>query len=159
MIQNFNKILIIAAHQDDETIGCGGTIKKWSDSGKKINLVLVTDGSTGIDQEKQYNSIIETRNTELEDVKNILVINNIIKLNEKCQEVKNNKSTFHKIIKVIRKTQPDLIITHASIDKHRDHRTINEIVKEAKEYVVFEKNKNELEIKINDIKSEKDIKN
>ncbi len=44
-------------------------------------------------------------------------------------------------------------------EKSKEYSDLNEIVKEAKEYVVFEKNKNELEIIINDIKSEKDIKN
>ena len=44
-------------------------------------------------------------------------------------------------------------------EKSKEYSDLNEVVKEAKEYIVFEKNKNELEIIINDIKSEKDIKN
>ena len=70
MIQDINNILIIAAHQDDETIGCGGSIKKWHLENKTINLVLFTDGSTGIDQLNLYDSITEVRNKELDQVKN-----------------------------------------------------------------------------------------
>ena len=131
MIQDINNILIIAAHQDDETIGCGGSIKKWHLENKTINLVLFTDGSTGIDQLNLYDSITEVRNKELDQVKNILGINKVVSLNEKCQSIQNNQITFHKVIKLIREYKPDLIITHSSIDKHRDHRTINEIVVEA----------------------------
>tara|TARA_R110001592_G_C13189919_1_gene752327 strand:+ start:8321 stop:9004 length:684 start_codon:yes stop_codon:yes gene_type:complete len=131
VIQDINNILIIAAHQDDETIGCGGSIKKWHLENKTVNLVLFTDGSTGIDQSTSYDDITGFRNTELNKVKNILGINQIINLNEKCQNIQNNQVTFHKIIKLIREYKPDLIITHSSIDKHRDHRTINEIVVEA----------------------------
>ena len=131
MIQDINNILIIAAHQDDETIGCGGSIKKWHSENKTINLVLFTDGSTGIDQLNSYNSITEVRNKELDKVKNILGINQVVSLNEKCQNIQNNQATFHKIIKLIREYKPDLIITHSDIDKHRDHRIINEIVIEA----------------------------
>ena len=131
MIRDINNILIIAAHQDDETIGCGGSIKKWHLENKTINLVLFTDGSTGIDQLNLYDSITEVRNKELDAVKSILGINKVVTLNEKCQSIENSQNTFHKIIKLIREYKPDLIITHSNIDKHRDHRTINEIVIEA----------------------------
>lgn len=130
-MRDINNILIIAAHQDDETIGCGGSIKKWHLENKTINLVLFTDGSTGIDQLNLYDSITEVRNKELDTVKSILGINKVVTLNEKCQSIENSQSTFHKIIKLIREYKPDLIITHSNIDKHRDHRTINEIVIEA----------------------------
>ena len=43
-------------------------------------------------------------------------------------------------------------------EKSKEYSDLNEIIKEAKEYIVFEKNKNELEKIINDSKSEKDIK-
>ena len=66
----------------------------------------------------------------------------------------------------------NLIIKHAELekelssgnigksfaDKSREYSELSEIVKEAKEYIEFEKNKNELEKIINDTHSEKDIK-
>ena len=39
-----NKILIIVAHSDDETIGMGGTIKKHSLNGDKVFAISMTDG-------------------------------------------------------------------------------------------------------------------
>ena len=44
-------------------------------------------------------------------------------------------------------------------EKSKEYSDLNEIIKEAKEYMAFEKNKDELEKIINDTKSEKDIKN
>ena len=43
-------VLVIAAHQDDETIGCGGMIRKWADLGTRVGVIFVTSGNTGIDQ-------------------------------------------------------------------------------------------------------------
>ena len=38
------KILVLAAHPDDETLGCGGTISKLSADNHEIHLVTFTDG-------------------------------------------------------------------------------------------------------------------
>ena len=38
------KVLVLAAHPDDETLGCGGTIKNLSNKGYKIELLTFTDG-------------------------------------------------------------------------------------------------------------------
>ena len=43
-------------------------------------------------------------------------------------------------------------------EKSKEYSELNEIINEAKEYILFEKNKNELEKIANDMKSEKDIK-
>jgi len=38
--------LILAPHQDDETLGCGGTILLKRDAGTRVNVAFMTDGST-----------------------------------------------------------------------------------------------------------------
>ena len=133
MIQRPEKVLIIAAHYDDETIGCGGTIKKWSDMGTEIHVLFVTNGNTGIDHSKNYssNNIVSVRMEESEKVAKILGISKIHNLNISCQNVKNTQNLFHQIIFYIRKIKPNLVITHMNVDKHRDHTQISEIVREA----------------------------
>ena len=38
------KILILAAHPDDETLGMGGTIKKLSKKGNDIKIIFMSTG-------------------------------------------------------------------------------------------------------------------
>jgi len=38
------KILVVAAHPDDEVLGLGGTVRKWSNEGKEIHAVILAQG-------------------------------------------------------------------------------------------------------------------
>lgn len=38
------RVIVIAPHPDDETLGCGGTIKLLSEAGKKVKVVFLTSG-------------------------------------------------------------------------------------------------------------------
>jgi len=128
-----NRVLVFAAHQDDETIGCGASLKKWSNEGSNIRVVFMTNGDTGIDQTGKYNNknIIKKRMMEASAACNILGVSEVSTLNIPCQTITNNQETFHKVIKEIRDFKPDLVLTHSNKDKHRDHRATSEIVKEA----------------------------
>ena len=37
-----NKVLVIAVHPDDETLGCGGTLLRHKDEGDEIYWLIVT---------------------------------------------------------------------------------------------------------------------
>jgi len=127
------KVLIFVAHQDDETIGCGGTISKFSKSGTHVTVVFVTDGSTGVSKLESKNSeeIVSKRSKESKKACRILGVNEVIELRLPCQKVDNNQENFHKFIKIIRSQKPELVITHSDNDKHRDHRAVNQICIEA----------------------------
>ena len=38
------KIIVFVAHSDDETLGMGGTIKKYSDKGDNVIVISMTNG-------------------------------------------------------------------------------------------------------------------
>jgi len=46
MIELFDKVLVIAAHPDDEILGVGGTISLLTKMGKKVDVLIFTDGSS-----------------------------------------------------------------------------------------------------------------
>jgi LmbE family N-acetylglucosaminyl deacetylase len=44
-IDTFKRVLVLAPHQDDESIGCGGTLTKLATNGCEITIVFLTDGA------------------------------------------------------------------------------------------------------------------
>lgn len=59
MINLFEKILVIAAHPDDEILGVGGTISKLTKQGKQVDVLIFTDGSSS--QYFDNNVILENK--------------------------------------------------------------------------------------------------
>jgi len=42
-------ILVLAPHPDDESLGCGGTIKLLAQAGMQVDVILMTRGENGMD--------------------------------------------------------------------------------------------------------------
>ena len=60
------KILVIAPHPDDETIGCGGTLLRHRDHGDEISCVIVTKLKTNDQWTKKS---VMAKENEIEKVK------------------------------------------------------------------------------------------
>ncbi|SHG36056.1 PIG-L deacetylase family protein [Flagellimonas flava] len=70
MLQLFENILVIAAHPDDEVLGVGGTIPKLVKMGKKVDVLVFTDGSST--QYSNDNAILESKFGEAKRANDIL---------------------------------------------------------------------------------------
>ena len=45
-------VLVVAAHPDDEVLGCGGTIARHSTSGDNVQVLIVAEGATSRESER-----------------------------------------------------------------------------------------------------------
>ena len=114
------KILVLAAHPDDETLGCGATIAKLSKEGHDINLLTFTDGESSRNKKKIIN-----RNKCLEKVSKILGIKKYSFGNFPDNQM--DSLPLLKICKFIEKKitfTPDIIFTHHPKCLNIDHTTI-----------------------------------
>src|SRR5258706_15429868 len=48
IFQDVNNILIVMAHPDDNEVICGGTLARLISEGKKVRLIVTTNGGKGM---------------------------------------------------------------------------------------------------------------
>lgn len=130
----WRRVLVFGAHIDDETIGPGGTVARLSKVGAEVFVVTFTGGSadTGYSRVELKDKIAQMRRDEAAAIDGVLGVKERIFLGRPSQGVVNDTSTYQECVRLIRQIKPDVIFSHWSEDKHRDHRAVSEITDEAR---------------------------
>lgn len=109
------KVLVIAVHPDDETLGCGGTILKHIHEGDKVSCVFVTSGN-------------DSQRTVIKNVVNAYGFESAHYLD--VPELTLTDSSLNELIPslsaVIKEVEPDTLYIPNRSDVHSDHRIIFE---------------------------------
>ncbi|MCP4711819.1 MAG: bacillithiol biosynthesis deacetylase BshB1 [Planctomycetes bacterium] len=108
-------ILAIAAHRDDVEITCGGTIIKMIDNGKKAGILDLTQGEMGT------KGTSEDREHEADNAAEIMGLSFRKNLRLPDSAVEVNRENKLKVARIIRDTQPELVILPFWIQRHPDH--------------------------------------
>ena len=123
------RVLMIGAHQDDNEFECGGLAAKLIKNGHTVRFLSMCNGCGGhhILGPKE---ISERRAKESARVAQMLGIQYDIWDNDDCNLVAD-LSTRKRTIRYIREFNPDIIITHRTIDYMPDHRATGQLVQDA----------------------------
>lgn len=118
-------ILAFGAHPDDVELGCSGTIAKEISLGKKVGIIDLTRGELGT------RGSVEIRNEEAAAAANILGVSVRENLDMRDGFFVNDEAHQLKIITMIRKYQPEIVICNAIEDRHIDHGKGSQLVSDA----------------------------
>lgn len=117
------ELLVLVAHADDETLGCGGTLRKLIDAGWRARVVILSDG------------IITTRDS---------VCDNRDGARRACEllgapppeflgfaDQRFDAVPMADLAGAVGRLglTPDLVLTHVSTDLNRDHRLVAEVAR------------------------------
>lgn len=118
-----NKVMVVAVHGDDETLGCGGTLLKHKAQGDEIHWLLLT-GPTENHPFNFSKDVIEKRNKTIERVGKMYGFDsvNYLALPTICVHAVDFGEIVHKVSSVITKIQPNVIYMMNNNDVHSDHR-------------------------------------
>lgn len=123
------RVLAVGAHPDDLEILCAGTLAKFKKNGAKIFMVHLCNGNKGHFEIPA----VPLARMRAQEAKNSAKI-----LQAECLgpvapdlELYRDKPTMDKVIDIVRKTKPDLIITHSPDDYMCDHTVTSQLVVDA----------------------------
>lgn len=121
-----SNILLIAAHPDDEVLGCGATIAKHVALGDRVWVLILGEGVTSranLSSAQKKRGLNKLRKSAQKASK-ILGVSKLI-----LEHFPDNKfdsipllEIVHKIEEVISDYQPQIIYTHSKSDVNIDHR-------------------------------------
>ena len=122
-------ILVVAAHPDDEVLGCGGYIAARVKSGDEVVVTFLSDGVTSRDKNLGI-AEIETRRHAARSASQVLGVKDV-----SFGDFPDNKldsvpvlEVIKTIESVIRRVQPSIVVTHFGGDLNIDHRIVNQAV-------------------------------
>jgi bacillithiol biosynthesis deacetylase BshB1 len=118
-------ILAFGVHPDDVELGCAGTIMAAIDQGKKVGIVDLTRGELGT------RGTPTTRTQEAAAAAKIMGVDIRENLDMADGFFANDEAHQRKIIALIRKYQPDIILANAPEDRHPDHGRSAKLVSDA----------------------------
>ena len=118
-------ILAFGAHPDDVELGCSGTIAKEVSLGKKVGIIDLTRGELGT------RGSVEIRNSESAKASEILGV--VVRENLDMRDgfFVNDEAHQLKVIEMIRKYRPEIVLCNAITDRHIDHGKGSKLVSDA----------------------------
>ena len=118
-------ILAIFAHPDDVELAVGGTLLKVKQLGYKTGALDVTQGEMGT------RGNVEGRAEEAREAARILKLDIRENLNLPDGHVFADDNSRIKLVRVLRRLKPKVLLTHQENDPHPDHNHIVQLVRES----------------------------
>jgi LmbE family N-acetylglucosaminyl deacetylase len=123
-------VLVVAAHPDDEVLGCGGTIAKLADKGEHVHVVFMADGVLSRDKDQRLEEL-EARQCAARKACEILGVKTL-----SFGDFPDNRMDSIDLIQITQAVErkiiehrPNTVITHHAGDVNIDHRrTLDAVV-------------------------------
>lgn len=124
------RVLVIAAHPDDEVLGCGATISKYSSRGVQFMVLFIAEGSSCRYADPacaESVAAIANRTRQAINALDLLGVKDYHFKDLPCGRLDQVPMIeINKAIELaIRKFDPDTVLTHSALDANNDHRIVS----------------------------------
>jgi LmbE family N-acetylglucosaminyl deacetylase len=116
------RVLVLAPHPDDETLGCGGTIRLLLGANKRVKVVFLTSGEQA-DKSRVDSEYGILREREAEKALRVLGVSDYEFLRFPDRELHSHyKKVCRHVLTIAETYQPDTIYSPSMIEINPDHR-------------------------------------
>jgi LmbE family N-acetylglucosaminyl deacetylase len=131
------KIVVLAPHMDDETLGCGGTIARHVKAGAQVTVIFMTDGRygagsyadmTAAERNRKLEEIIAVRKQEARRAAEILGVQSLMFLDAEDSRLSADRRVPMLLREILQREQPCCVYLPYFLDRHRDHRAANGVL-------------------------------
>lgn len=126
-LKSFDRVLVIAAHPDDEVLGAGGVMAKFSELGKEVHLVHVASGKGGRFFEGENSDLISAQQkvlaSEITSACEVLGVSSYVGLSfpDNRLDTVSRMDVSLKLKELGQAIKPDLVLSHHYGDYNWDH--------------------------------------
>ena len=126
-------ILVVAAHPDDEVLGCGGTMARFSRAGHKVLTLILGEGLTsrrGEHERKHHAPELSKLVKAAERANEILGVTSLTLRGfpDNRMDSLDRLEVIREVERIIQGTQPEIVYTHHRGDLNIDHQITREAV-------------------------------
>lgn len=128
-----NRMLVVAAHPDDEVLGCGGTIARNADAGVQVQVLIVAEGATSRLQHRdriKAGNDLSALSQAAQSAGSILGAAGVelLDLPDNRLDSLDRLDLIKPIEERIDRHKPEVVYVHHSGDVNVDHRRLHEAV-------------------------------
>lgn len=124
------RALVICAHDDDEVIGPGGTIRALADAGVEVTTLVFATGNEGYQTLEQKDTIVALRAGERGAAQRILGTANCLSHDYHDFDHLDRESVYRQVMRAVRQVRPQVVFGHLPTD-YLAHRTLSRLTPEA----------------------------
>jgi LmbE family N-acetylglucosaminyl deacetylase len=122
------KVLVVAAHPDDEVLGCGGAMARHADQGHEVDVLIL--GTGALSREHGTTEEVEALSTQAREAGRILGAREV-----RVSDLPDNRFDSVDLLDIVKRVEeevrragPEVVYTHHGGDLNVDHRRTFEAV-------------------------------
>jgi LmbE family N-acetylglucosaminyl deacetylase len=132
-VRNHETTLVIAAHPDDEVLGCGGTLARFAREGRAVHVLLLADGESSRFRSSEgaaVPSALAARSAAATLASEILGCTSVevLALPDNRMDTLDLLDVVRHIESAVERHRPSCVLTHHSSDVNVDHRIVHDAV-------------------------------
>ena len=130
------KVVVLAPHMDDETLGCGGTIARHVQAGARVTVVFLTDGRYGrsyagmteAERDLRQTEFIGIRKSEAQCAGSVLGVQSLLFLDAEDLRLRMDRRVPGLLRAILQREQPHCVYLPSFLEQHCDHRAANGVL-------------------------------